>query len=79
MACKIEETVDKEINDIAYTIKIAPNISDKVRISIIGFLKSWYLKGGIFGFYQLKLKDKLKLYLLTKEFGQLAYFLTRSL
>ena len=56
MACKIEETVDKEINDIAYTIKIAPNISDKVRVSIIGFLKSWYLKGGIFWILPTKIK-----------------------
>ena len=59
MACKIEETVDKEISDIAYTIKIAPNISDKVRISIIGFLKSWYLKGGIFWILPTKIKRQI--------------------
>ena len=37
IACKNEETVDKEIKDIAYTIKIAPSISDIVRKNIKGF------------------------------------------
>ena len=48
IACKKEETVDKEIKDIAYTIKIAPNISDIVRKNIKGFWMSLDLIIGIF-------------------------------
>ena len=47
VACKIEDTVDRGTNEIAITIKTAPNISDTVRIITVLFLKMSFVNIGM--------------------------------